>query len=51
MEEYSRLRAGIGGDNEKLAYNVLKRGLDADAPRGVADDPASSHRPGAAGTT
>lgn len=31
MEEYSRLHAGIGGDNEKLAYNVLKRGLDADA--------------------
>ncbi|WP_347979188.1 ATP phosphoribosyltransferase regulatory subunit [Microbacterium sp. ProA8] len=41
MEEYSRLHAGIGGDNEKLAYNVLKRGLDADAIRGAADDPAS----------
>ncbi|MFF2488231.1 histidine--tRNA ligase [Microbacterium sp. NPDC058062] len=41
MEEYSRLHAGIGGDNEKLAYNVLKRGLDADAIRGAADDPAA----------
>lgn len=40
MEEYSRLHAGIGGDNEKLAYNVLKRGLDADAIRASADDPA-----------
>src|SRR5207342_2917171 len=39
MEEYSRLHAGIGGDNEKLAYNVLKRGLDADAIRAAADDP------------
>ena len=38
MEEYSRLHAGIGGDNEKLAYNVLKRGLDADAIRAAADD-------------
>ena len=41
MEEYSRLHAGIGGDNEKLAYNVLKRGLDADAIRAAADDPAA----------
>ncbi|MFC8681672.1 histidine--tRNA ligase [Microbacterium ureisolvens] len=41
MEEYSRLHAGIGGDNEKLAYNVLKRGLDADAIRAAADDPAN----------
>jgi histidyl-tRNA synthetase len=40
MEEYSRLHAGIGGDNEKLAYNVLKRGLDADAIRAAADAPA-----------
>jgi len=41
MEEYSRLHAGIGGDNEKLAYNVLKRGLDADAIGAAADDPAA----------
>ncbi|WP_212743112.1 ATP phosphoribosyltransferase regulatory subunit [Microbacterium sp. 2FI] len=41
MEEHGRLHAGIGGDNEKLAYNVLKRGLDADAIRAAADDPAA----------
>jgi len=40
MEDHGRLHAGIGGDNEKLAYNVLKRGLDADAIRAAADDPA-----------
>lgn len=40
MEEYGRLHAGIGGDNEKLAFNVLRRGLDADAIRAAADDPA-----------
>ena len=40
VEEYGRLHAGIGGDNEKLAYNVLARGLDADAIRAAADDPA-----------
>lgn len=41
VEEYSRLHAGIGGDNEKLAYNVLRRGLDAEAIRDAADDPAA----------
>lgn len=41
MEEYERLHAGIGGDNEKLAFNVLRRGLDADAIRAAAEDPAS----------
>ncbi len=41
VEDYDRLHAGIGGDNEKLAYNVLKRGLDADAIRAAADDPAA----------
>jgi len=41
LEEYSRLHAGIGGDNEKLAYNVLRRGLDADGIRSAADDPAA----------
>lgn len=40
LEEYSRLHSGMGGDNEKLAYNVLRRGLDADAIRAAADDPA-----------
>ncbi|MEV8266044.1 histidine--tRNA ligase [Microbacterium sp. NPDC076911] len=41
MEEYSRLHSGIGGDNEKLAYNVLKRGLDAAAITAAADSPAA----------
>ncbi|WP_208388247.1 histidine--tRNA ligase [Microbacterium halimionae] len=41
MEEYARLHAGIGGDNEKLAFNVMKRGLDAEAIRAAADSPAS----------
>jgi histidyl-tRNA synthetase len=41
MEEYARLHAGIGGDNEKLAFNVLARGLDADKIRAAADDPAA----------
>ena len=31
MEDIARLHSGIGGDNEKLAYSVLKRGLDAEA--------------------
>lgn len=41
MEDYDRLHAGIGGDNEKLAFNVLKRGLDAGAIRAAADDAAA----------
>jgi len=41
LEEYSRLHSGMGGDNEKLAYNVLRRGLDADAIREGAEDPAA----------
>lgn len=40
MEDHARLHAGIGGDNEKLAYNVLKRGLDADAIRAAAENPS-----------
>jgi histidyl-tRNA synthetase len=31
MEDSSRLHAGLGGDNEKLAFAVMKRGLTADA--------------------
>jgi histidyl-tRNA synthetase len=38
VEEYARLHAGIGGDNEKLAFNILKRGLDSEAIRAAADD-------------
>ena len=30
MEDSSRLHAGLGGDNEKLAFGVLKRGLTAE---------------------
>ena len=30
MEDSARLHAGLGGDNEKLAFGVLKRGLTAD---------------------
>lgn len=41
VEEYDRLHAGIGGDNEKLSYNILRRGLDADAIRTGADDPSA----------
>ncbi|MEW1834029.1 ATP phosphoribosyltransferase regulatory subunit [Microbacterium sp. NPDC079995] len=41
VEDYERLHAGIGGDNEKLAFNVLRRGLDADAIREAAEDPAA----------
>lgn len=41
LEEYPRLHAGIGGDNEKLAFNVLRRGLDAAGIRERADDPAA----------
>ncbi|WP_218778562.1 histidine--tRNA ligase [Microbacterium esteraromaticum] len=41
VEEHARLHAGIGGDNEKLSYNILRRGLDADGIRAAADDPAA----------
>ncbi|MEO8262578.1 MAG: ATP phosphoribosyltransferase regulatory subunit [Pseudolysinimonas sp.] len=30
MEDSDRLNAGLGGDNEKLAFGVLKRGLSAE---------------------
>ncbi|MGX5697226.1 histidine--tRNA ligase [Agromyces soli] len=30
MEDSSRLHAGLGGDNEKLAFAVMKRGITAD---------------------
>lgn len=41
VEDYARLHSGIGGDNEKLAFAVMRRGLDADAIRAGADDPAA----------
>jgi histidyl-tRNA synthetase len=39
VEDSSRLHAGLGGDNEKLAYAVMKRGLDqADLQNAAAND-------------
>ncbi len=37
MEDSARLHAGLGGDNEKLAFGVLKRGLTPDDFRSAAD--------------
>ena len=31
VEDYARLHAGLGGDNEKLSFSILKRGISADA--------------------
>ncbi len=41
VEDYDRLHAGLGGDNEKLAFNVMKRGLAASdlAEAAATDDP------------
>lgn len=41
VEDFGRLHSGLGGDNEKLAFNVMKRGLDAAAltDAATADDP------------
>jgi len=41
MEDYDRLHAGLGGDNEKLSFSILKRGMDADGIRAAADDQAA----------
>jgi len=30
VEDFERLHSGLGGDNEKLGFSVLKRGLDHD---------------------
>jgi histidyl-tRNA synthetase len=38
MEDSARLHAGLGGDNEKLAFAVMKRGLTTDDLR-AADQP------------
>lgn len=39
VEDFARLHSGLGGDNEKLAFNVLKRGLTAeDAAAAAAAD-------------
>lgn len=39
VEDYGRLHAGVGGDNEKLGFSVLRRGLDAESIRAAADRP------------
>jgi len=31
VEDYSRLHAGLGGDNEKLSFSILKRGIRPEA--------------------
>lgn len=37
MEDSSRLHAGLGGDNEKLAFAVMKRGLTAEKLQEASD--------------
>ncbi|WP_187977705.1 histidine--tRNA ligase [Mycetocola sp. JXN-3] len=37
LENYDRLHSGLGGDNEKISFNVLKRGLGAEDLRAAAD--------------
>lgn len=37
MEDISRLTSGQGGDNEKLAFRVMRRGLSAEQLRAAAD--------------
>ncbi len=43
VEDAARLHSGLGGDNEKLAFGILRRGLDAEtvARAAAADDIAS----------
>ncbi len=37
LEDIARLHSGVGGDNEKLAYSVLKRGIGPDDLREAAN--------------
>ena len=37
MEDSDRLHAGLGGDNEKLAFGVMKRGLTVESLREAAE--------------
>ena len=39
MEDSDRLHAGLGGDNEKLAFGILKRGLKAEEIAAAVDEP------------
>jgi histidyl-tRNA synthetase len=36
VEDFDRLHSGLGGDNEKLSFSVLKRGLDGAALQSAA---------------
>jgi len=38
VEDWSRLHAGLGGDNEKLSFSVLKRGITSEALAAAAAD-------------
>ncbi|MGJ0202857.1 histidine--tRNA ligase [Leucobacter sp. gxy201] len=37
VEDYGRLHAGLGGDNEKLSFSILKRGIGAEALAAAAE--------------
>lgn len=37
VEDYARLHAGLGGDNEKLSFSILKRGISPDALAAAAE--------------
>lgn len=37
VEDYSRLHAGLGGDNEKLSFSILKRGITPEALSSAAE--------------
>ena len=37
VEEWSRLHAGLGGDNEKLSFSILKRGIRPEALAAAAE--------------
>lgn len=38
LEDYGRLHSGLGGDNEKLSFSVLKRGITPDALAAAAEN-------------
>lgn len=40
LEDYDRLHAGLGGDNEKLSFSVLKRGIGPEELAAAADPSA-----------
>ncbi len=37
VEDYDRLHSGLGGDNEKLSYSILRRGIDENDLRQAAE--------------